>query len=183
MTLQENKLRYTLGFIHCPETNQILLLNRQKKPWMGRWNGVGGKLEENESPYDCIVRETEEETGLKLPQYKSRGVLTWNIQGTAAFKGESIGGMYLFTAQVSEDVVKGYPTPIEFDNEGILAWKNFDWCSNKDNLGIVDNIKIIFEHIFEGCAQDLYTTKYQGDDMISFVYYPKAGERSELSGC
>lgn len=33
---------------------------------MGRWNGVGGKIRENETPDACIRREILEETGLDL---------------------------------------------------------------------------------------------------------------------
>lgn len=35
--------QYTLCFIERGDA--ILLLNRQKAPWMGCWNGVGGKIE------------------------------------------------------------------------------------------------------------------------------------------
>lgn len=88
------RYKYTLGFIYCPETEQVLFLNRQKLPWMGRWNGVGGKLDPEESPLECIIRETEEETGLKVSLYKDKGVLRW------ARDGADLGGVHLFVAEV-----------------------------------------------------------------------------------
>lgn len=36
-------LKYTLCLIR--NDDQLLLLNRVKKPQMGMWNGVGGKIE------------------------------------------------------------------------------------------------------------------------------------------
>lgn len=43
-----------------------LLLLRSKSPNLGAWSPIGGKLETSlgESPFECAVRETAEETGL-----------------------------------------------------------------------------------------------------------------------
>lgn len=70
---------FTLGFIRCKENNKVLMLNRNKAPWMGKWNGVGGKINPNETPLDCMVREAQEETGLMLQHFQPRGILTWEI--------------------------------------------------------------------------------------------------------
>ena len=40
---------------------------------MGMWNGVGGKIEDNETPYEGIIRETLEETGIDLPRVTYKG--------------------------------------------------------------------------------------------------------------
>lgn len=50
--------KYTLCFIQ--RADEILLLNRQKSPWMGSWNGVGGKIEPGESLIESIKREIKE---------------------------------------------------------------------------------------------------------------------------
>lgn len=34
----------------------------------GKWNGLGGKLEADESPWECACRELKEESGLTLPE-------------------------------------------------------------------------------------------------------------------
>ena len=57
-----------------------LMLHRVKKKDdlnRDKWIGVGGKFEEGESPEDCILRETEEETGLTLTDYRYRGLVTF----------------------------------------------------------------------------------------------------------
>jgi 8-oxo-dGTP diphosphatase len=43
----------------------------------GKWNGLGGKLELDESPLDAASREFQEESGLSIPpeKYRSLGVL------------------------------------------------------------------------------------------------------------
>lgn len=59
---------------------KYLMLHRVKKKQdinAGKWIGVGGKLEEGESPDDCIVREVWEETGLRLTHPRMRGVITF----------------------------------------------------------------------------------------------------------
>ncbi len=50
------------------EQGRFLLIRRRKAPNLNCWSPVGGKLEmtEGESPFECAVRETGEETGLKI---------------------------------------------------------------------------------------------------------------------
>ena len=49
--------------------DEWLLLHRVKKKNdlnKDKWIGVGGKFEDGESPEECVIRETREETGLTL---------------------------------------------------------------------------------------------------------------------
>lgn len=59
---------YTICFI--AQQDKVLLLNREKPSWMGSWNGVGGSLEDGETPEDCVLREVMEETAIKLEDVK-----------------------------------------------------------------------------------------------------------------
>lgn len=91
---------------------QYLLLHRTKKENdenAGKWIGVGGKCEENESPEDCMLREVREETGLSVTQHRLRGVITFVSD---AWEGQY---MYLFTAS------KWHGALTDCD-EGELAW-------------------------------------------------------------
>ncbi len=58
---------------------KYLLIHRNKKKNdgnQGKYMGVGGHFEENESPYDCVIREVKEEANLDiLPNY--RGIVTF----------------------------------------------------------------------------------------------------------
>ena len=44
---------------------------------LGKWIGIGGKFEENESPDECIRREVFEETGLSPSEFTFRGIVTF----------------------------------------------------------------------------------------------------------
>ncbi|PEC20050.1 NUDIX hydrolase [Bacillus cereus] len=124
--------KYTICFIR--KGNEILLLNRNKKPNMGMWNGVGGKIEDNETPYEGIIRETLEETGIDLPSVMYKGNVIFKN------KDEPRGseGMYVFLADLPDGV--HMDTPISTD-EGILEWKSIDWIVDCDNRGVVSNLQ------------------------------------------
>jgi 8-oxo-dGTP diphosphatase len=57
-----------------------LMLHRNKKEndmHVGKWNGLGGKLENGESPEECAVREIREESGYVAKNPIFRGVITF----------------------------------------------------------------------------------------------------------
>jgi len=56
----------TLMFIRVAD--RVLLIHKRRGHGAGRINGPGGKLEPGESPLDCAVRETLEETGVRAAQ-------------------------------------------------------------------------------------------------------------------
>lgn len=78
-----------------------LMMNRVKKKTdenAGKWIGVGGHLEENESPEECIAREVREETGLTLKNARLRGIITfilpdWGNEMTFLYTGEAEGDL------------------------------------------------------------------------------------------
>lgn len=122
---------YTLGFLI--RKNQILMLNRNKSPWMGSWNGLGGKISLNESPKSCIQREVYEETGLNLDLNKFiyKGNVTWN---TFHAHGQ---GLYVYIYYLDDDI--DFVTPLKVD-EGILDFKDISWVCSFENEGIAKNI-------------------------------------------
>ena len=56
------------------EQGRLLLGRRAHEPYRGRWDIVGGFLEENEHPLDCLRRELREETGLDVEPGEFVGV-------------------------------------------------------------------------------------------------------------
>ena len=71
-------LNSTLCYIEKDE--KYLMLHRVKKENdvnRDKWVGVGGKFEDGESPEECVLRETLEETGLTLTDYRYRGIVTF----------------------------------------------------------------------------------------------------------
>ena len=60
---------------YLEKNGKYLLIHRGNKKndgSQGKYMGVGGHFEENESPYDCAIREVKEETGLNMvPKYRA----------------------------------------------------------------------------------------------------------------
>lgn len=68
----------TLCYIES--NGRYLMLHRTKKEHdenKDKWIGIGGKLEEGESPEDAAIREAFEETGLELIKPQYRGIVTF----------------------------------------------------------------------------------------------------------
>ena len=92
-----------------------LMLHRVKKEHdcnKDKWIGVGGGLEEGESPLDCVKREAFEETGLSLKNPEYRGLVTFCLNDSSSLMTEQ---MHLFTCSEFE----GELTDCD---EGDLEW-------------------------------------------------------------
>jgi 8-oxo-dGTP diphosphatase len=72
-----------------------LLLLRAKPPNLGVWSPIGGKLETalGESPFECAVRETKEETGHEIT---ADDLHLFAMIAEKAYEGESHWLMFLF---------------------------------------------------------------------------------------
>ncbi len=60
--------RYVVGFLLDQDRSHVVLVRKNRPAWQaGRLNGVGGKIEPDESPSDAMAREFMEETGCWVP--------------------------------------------------------------------------------------------------------------------
>ena len=50
--------------VYNKEENKILMCKREKEPYKGKFNLVGGKVEQNEDELHAAYRELQEETGI-----------------------------------------------------------------------------------------------------------------------
>jgi len=66
------ELQMTLLFLF--RDNQILLAMKKRGFGVGKYNGIGGKLEPGETVEQAMVRETQEEITVTPTQYKKCGV-------------------------------------------------------------------------------------------------------------
>lgn len=104
----------TLCYVEQDGKYLMLLRNKKKQDEnAGKWIGVGGKFEEGESPQDCLLREVQEETGLRLTQYRFRGIVTFVSD---QYETEY---MHLFTAH-------GFEGELIPCDEGELRWVEKD---------------------------------------------------------
>ncbi|GMM33826.1 hypothetical protein DASC09_011510 [Saccharomycopsis crataegensis] len=177
-------------------SKQVLLLNRQKKPWMGNWNGIGGKLESHRdsTPLIGAQREIREESGLPYPEtqitdLRCCGIMEWymmfryqgkekvELKDESEVNEEDVRGMYIFVGTVRpEDREKYISTPKSFD-EGILDWKNVDWILDDENLGIVKNVKLALPWVLSGEADEnsLFKAYFSDLNVVSEVRFVKDG--------
>ena len=140
------KLKYVLIFLRYQD--KYLLLNRDKPTWMGCWNGVGGKIEGNETPVEAAIRETYEETGIKVNIENNYIRVLWDVLG----EENSLGGMYCFLADIDSLI----NTPVK-TSEGILDFKTYDWIMDKANSGIAKNIPAILPNLVNNTHKDFIT--------------------------
>jgi len=56
------------------EHGKILLVKRGHEPFKGQWATPGGRIEDNETAEQCLVREMKEEIGLKVEPVKLIGI-------------------------------------------------------------------------------------------------------------
>ncbi|MEK5485814.1 NUDIX hydrolase [Lysinibacillus sp. FSL M8-0355] len=151
---------FTICFLKKGE--QILLLNRNYPAWMGAWNGVGGKIEQDETPLAGAIREIKEETGITVEEITYKGKITWT-DGVVNY-----GCMYAFIAELPESFT--YITPIKVA-EGILDWKDLTWIFHPENVAIADLKHYLPTMLNEATNYD-YNFTYQDKQLVHISSTP-----------
>jgi 8-oxo-dGTP diphosphatase len=58
--------RYTVNYLFDDYGSNVALIQKARPSWQaGKWNGIGGKVNEGETPFEATVREFKEETGVE----------------------------------------------------------------------------------------------------------------------
>lgn len=142
------------------DRGEYLMLHRTKKENdlnHGKWIGVGGKFEADETPEECLLREVYEETGLTLTSYQFRGIITFLSD---EWEGEY---MHLFTANKYEGTLCDC-------NEGVLAWipKN-----EVMDLRLWEGDRIFLKELLEHDRFFSLKLRYEGDTLAesAFIRY------------
>lgn len=130
-----------------------LMLHRVKKAVdinKDKWIGIGGHLEEGESPEECLVRETREETGLELTDYSLRGVIT--------FVADSYPTEYMFLYTAA-----GFSGTMISCDEGDLEWVPI---KDVEKLPIWEGDKVFFRLLRE--QEEFFSLKlrYEGEKLV-----------------
>jgi 8-oxo-dGTP diphosphatase len=94
-----------------------LLLHRAKPPNLGAWSPIGGKLEMDagESPFECAVRETLEETGHVVA---TADMHLFAVVAEKAYEGQCHWLMFLFRC---EKPLPGLPADISEGRFGFFS--------------------------------------------------------------
>ncbi len=109
----------TLGYILSPDRKKTLLVHRNARDGdqhLGKYNGLGGKMEPGEDVLSCMKREILEEAGISCTEISLRGTINWTGFGP---NGEDwLGFIFLITR--FSGTVKSY------NEEGDLDWYDLE---------------------------------------------------------
>lgn len=142
----------TLCYIE--KDGKYLMLHRVKKQNdinKDKWIGIGGKLEEGETPDQCLLREAKEEMGLTLTSYRYRGIVYFSSD---IYEDEE---MHLYTAD-------GFEGELAECDEG-----NLEWVDRTDlyNLTLWEGDKLFLSLLMADADFFNMTVQYKGDKLVS----------------
>jgi len=81
---------YVVGFIFSRDKSNILLIRKERPSWqVGKFNGVGGKIEQGEMPDTAIKRECTEETGMVITSWVYKGIISGPSYSVCVFTAEA----------------------------------------------------------------------------------------------
>lgn len=105
----------TLGYVLSPDGKRVLMLHRNTRVddhHLGKYNGLGGKIEPDEDVLAGMRREILEEAGIECEAMSLRGTISWPGFGK---HGEDWLGFVFVVTRFSG-------TPFERNPEGTLEW-------------------------------------------------------------
>lgn len=101
----------TLCYVMHDDKTLMIYRNKKENDYHeGKWNGLGGKFEQGETPEECAVRELKEETGLDAVNPLFKGIITFPM-----FDTKEDWYVFLF-------VIKEFTGELIDSPEGELAW-------------------------------------------------------------
>jgi 8-oxo-dGTP diphosphatase len=131
------------------QDDKVLLIkgSASKKLWAGKYNGLGGHLEQGEDPLQCARRELFEESALQ-------GIALFLVGTVIVNTGSTPGvAIYIYKGFYSQDEVKN-------STEGNLEWV----CLNEiEKIPVVEDLRIILPRI--------YLMKIDGQPFSAKYYY------------
>jgi 8-oxo-dGTP diphosphatase len=105
----------TLGYVFSPDGRRVLMIHRNARAddaHLGKYNGLGGKLDAGEDVVAGLRREVREEAGIECDEVQLAGTVSWPGFGK---HGEDWFG-FIFR------VTRFTGTPLTVNPEGALEW-------------------------------------------------------------
>lgn len=132
--------KFVVIFLFTKDYKKVLMVKRNKPPYKNCWNGIGGKIEENETEIQATIRECYEETEIKLDNPKL--FITYIYPETNQMnKGTNLSVLYDFIDEVQ----------VKSNYEGVYEWKDINFAldfNNKELPGLA-NISQFIKEIFD----------------------------------
>lgn len=150
---------YCLGFVFYDR--KVLLLRKNRPKWQaGKLNGLGGHIEDNESPWSAMQREFQEETGFDQKfKWLDRGLILADDYQVNLFSLQCGEISYI---QMKYDK-KPWPRQVE---EGELNWYDIDDLKQHNPL---DNIPLLIP-LLNGNEEYKYYLDYRGETKDPLVW-------------
>lgn len=136
--------------------DEVLMIHRNKREddyHKDRYNGVGGKFEIAEDPYDCARREILEETGLTVNDLDYRGFITF-----PNFDGNEDWHCFVFIVDEFEGTLGECP-------EGDLVWVK---KSEILNLNLWEGDEVFIPWVFERKNRFMAKFKYENSKFVDY---------------
>ena len=129
--------KYILMFIFNQARDKVLLIKRKRNPFIGKYNGIGGHIEGNETIEECCRREVFEEIGIKIDN--PIHLVTHNYSKTIEFNNKGVE-LSVFYYVLDEFV-------IEDNEEGSFHWMDISFAGDFDNKELAGyaNVAILLE--------------------------------------
>ncbi|MBQ3253096.1 MAG: 8-oxo-dGTP diphosphatase [Acholeplasmatales bacterium] len=137
---------------YIEDNNKYLMLHRTKKNQdlnEGKWLGIGGHIEANETPDEALIREVLEETGLTLLNYTFNGIVEFINDNYKEI-------MYLYTSNSFEGLISEC-------NEGELSWIDKDKILS---LNLWDGDKIFLKKLFNNETNFYLRLYYDNNNFV-----------------
>lgn len=112
---------YVVGFAFTEEATSILLVRKNRPEWQkGCLNGIGGKIEDGETPAEAMSREAFEEAGIKV-EWLHRGVMKGINYDGSEFECHIFYAYEGFDWEQKEDEPLNIYDPLTFDTHGPIV--------------------------------------------------------------
>jgi 8-oxo-dGTP diphosphatase len=96
---------YVLGFCFERRTDQVVLIRKVKPEWQrDKLNGVGGKIEGDETPTEAMVREWREETGEDRDHWEQ--FLSLNFPGASVYCFRAFCDLSMANTVTDEKIIR-----------------------------------------------------------------------------
>lgn len=151
----------TLGYVLSTDGRRCLMVHRNARPGdqhLGKYNGLGGKLEADEDVLAGMRREILEEAGLVCESVQLRGTISW--PGFGKHGEDWLGFLFLI------DRFSGEPPPS--NEEGDLEWVEID---RLDSLPLWEGDRHFLPLVFDGDPRPFHgVMPYREGCMQSWSY-------------
>jgi 8-oxo-dGTP diphosphatase len=151
----------TLGYVKSPDGRRVLMIHRnarQEDHHLGKYNGLGGKLEATEDAAAGMRREIREEAGIECLDLSLRGTISWPGFGK---HGEDWFGFLFVIARFSGE-------PLARNPEGTLEWVEIEQIGK---LNLWEGDRHFLPLVFDADPRPFHgVMPYRDGHMLSWNY-------------